>query len=206
MPNAQKEILAIDKEKLPRKQIEKSNEFNQDKFISINDLKKKYRLADDIEKINEHNYENSYEMLKATNSKSNNNLTLSNASRIDRGKKNSSIDNTNVLNKHLNININENNKSTNSNINININNNTNFFMINGDKEIEKYSSFDSKVLKSILKNKPSNLNIQVPPLNLNKSIAKSVKKVSIEDQILPTCVKTKSLSILSISNLKIYVN
>ncbi len=79
-------------------------------------------------------------------------------------------------------------------------------MINGDKQIGKYSPIDSKVLKSILKNKPKNLNIQVKQLDLNRSIAKSVKKVSIEDQILPTCVKTKFFSILSISNLNLHVN
>ena len=210
MQSPQKELLIIDKE-TPRLDIGKSIESilspNQDKFISINDLNKKYRLADDIKKINEQSYENSTEMLKANNSK-NMNLTLSNASRIDRDIKYSSIDNTNFvnLNKHVNINLKENNKSMNNQINININNNTNFYMIKGDKDFDKYSSLDRKVLKSILKNKPSNGNIQAPPLNMNKSIAKSVKKVLIEDQIMPTCIKTKSFSILSISNLNLDVN
>lgn len=140
-------------------------------------------------------------MLRA-NSK-NYNLSLSNTSRIEDYFKHKSVDNDKFVSKNFNKNLKEGDKSISNNINININNNTNFYMINSDRDIDKYSSFDSKVLKSILKNKP---NIHVPPLNLNKNIVKAVKRVSIEDQILPICVKTKSLSILSLSNLNLQVN
>jgi hypothetical protein len=56
------------------------------------------------------------------------------------------------------------------------------------------------MLKSILKNNQNELKIKIPTLNLLNSSIKGLKRVSIEDEILPTCLKTKSLSILSLSN------
>jgi len=174
----------------------------QEELISLNELKKKYKFADDSKKIIEQCYENSAEMLKANNSK-NFDLTLFNTSRIDKGFKDSSMENNNLIGKNFNNKMNEQNKSISNSISINNNNNSNYFMINADKDIDKYASFDSKVLKSILKNKSNNPH--VTPLNLNKSIAKAAKRVLIEDQILPTCLKTKSLSILSSSDLNLHV-
>ena len=174
----------------------------QEELISLNELKKKYKFADDSKKIIEQCYENSAEMLKANNSR-NFDLTLFNTSRIDKGFKDSSMENNNLIGKNFNNKMNEQNKSISNSISINNNNNSNYFMINADKDIDKYASFDSKVLKSILKIKPNNP--QDTPLNLNKSIAKAAKRVLIEDQILPTCLKTKSLSILSSSDLNLHV-
>lgn len=187
---------------------------NNEKIYSINDLKKKYKLSDEIknivnerlpliDKINEQSYDNSSERNNNNNSKSIN-FNISGASKI--GKKYSK-DKLIPINNNVKIKINDEKTSSNKNINININNNTNIIMINDNKESsDNYTSLDSKTLKSILKKKPSDLKIEIPPLNLNKNIGKAIKRVSIEDEILPTCLKTKSLSILSLSNIKIKVN
>ncbi len=208
LKNTQKEELLVHHKETTKQEKEKSIDFdlnpNKDNLISKKFLKQKYKLVvDDMQKVNEQSSENSTEMLRANNSK-NINFPSSNVSGSDRNIRNRSIDSVNLLNKHKNINLNELDKNMNNNINININNNTNFFMLNGDKEINRFSSFDSTVLKSILK-KPNNLDFQVQSQNLNNVIAKSVKKVSIEDHILPTCMKTKLLSILSITNLDLHV-
>lgn len=91
----------------------------------------------------------------------------------------------------------------NNHFNININNNTNVIVINTNKTLEKFSSINSQkssnsgIVKSILKNKLSSGKIDVPPLNLTKAI----KRVSIENEILPICLKTKARSILAGDNL-----
>jgi len=154
-----------------------------------------------IDKINEQSYDNSSERNNINNSKTIN-YNISGSAKMD---KKYPKDKLIPINKNVKIKINDEKKGSNKNINININNNTNIIMINENKESsDNHTSLDSKMLKSILKKKPSELNIDIPPLNLNKNI-KSIKRVSIEDEILPTCLKTKTLSILSLSNIKIKV-
>ena len=117
-------------------------------------------------------------------------------------KLNNSLDKNNIKINRKNINdfnISNNNGSKFNNISVNINN-TNIFMINKSYSInnirnDKEGSFQGQgsMIKSILKNSQNGKN----DVNINLAKSKSLKKVSYEDEILPFCLKTKAISILS---------
>jgi len=195
--------------------MEKSIEFiltpKNEKIISINDLKKKYKIENEdknsingkfsiFDKINENSYENSSEAYKLNNKSRTKNFNLSNVTAIDNTYKYHPIENKYENNIIKNI-IDDDNKS-NKNLKIDENNNPNFYYMNFQNgEVEAQGSIDSKKIKSILKNNTLNYNSELHPLNLEMKLTKVCKKVSIQDHILPTCLKTKCMSILNSSNI-----
>ncbi len=177
-----------------------------EKFFSIDELRKKYKLSEDIknfvnkksplmDKINEQSYDNYSERSKIPNKK--NNFNLSSASVIE---KKLSFDYNKQKNNNLETNLEKEKNDINKCKNAFEKNYTNLKEINDNEELSYNYSLNNKMLKSILKNNQNELKIKIPTLNLLNSSIKGLKRVSIEDEILPTCLKTKSLSILSLSN------